>query len=63
MHLTEKVDTKPVVVLKAKKEKNILLVAPLLLLARSEVRVKAGVRKQRRGKKDENFKAKIKTDY
>ena len=63
MRLTGKVDTKPVVALKAKKEKNILLVDPLLLLVRSEVRVKAGVKKQRRGKKDENFKAKIKADY
>ena len=56
MRLTEKVDTKPAVVLKAKKERNILLAVPLLQLAKSEVRVKAGAKKQKRGKKDENLK-------
>jgi len=54
MRLTEKVDTKPAVALKVRKERNILLVVPLLLLVKSEVREKAGAKKQKRGKKDEN---------
>ena len=56
MHLTERVDTKPVVVKKVKKERNILLVVPLLVLVKSEARVKAGAKRQKRGKKDENLK-------
>ena len=64
MRLTEKVDTKPVVVPKAKKERNILLVVLLLLLVKSEVRVKAGARKQRRAKRVKNNETfRTKTDH
>ena len=49
MRLTERVDTKPVVVLKVKKERNILLVVPLPALVKSEVRAKAGA-KSKEGK-------------
>ena len=36
------------------KERNILLAAPLLQLVKSEVRAKAGAKKQRRAKRDKN---------
>ena len=55
-HLTEKVDTKHVDAKKAKKEKNILLVVLPPVLAKSAEKVKVGVKKQKRGKKDENLK-------